>query len=233
MDTREQSDYCFALSDLYQILGCFVVQPTFDLAKALYSGALTEDLKNILLELGYAEDDAASMLEPLESPRSEATSEENLFHAVRRDYTHLFSNPTFSAMSLYESRMFGPDKDARGNQIFFGRTVPSARSIYRRAGFESSITPKLREDHVAVEFEFMQILRQNQGMALREGDAEAFDEISRSIDVFASNHIGRWAVSFFEEVEKNAHEGVYRMIGRVGARCMCDEGKVRQERAIA
>ena len=229
----ERSGWYFASSDLYQVLGCFVTQTSPDLARAVYSGALAEDVGSIVRELGYSEAVAASLLEALEDARRGAASEDDLFHAIRRDYTRLFSNPTFSAMTLFESRMSGPDKDARGNRIFFGRTVPSARALYRRAGFESSITPKLREDHAAVEFEFMQVLRQNQGVALRDGDLGSFDQISRSVDDFASSHIGRWAVPFFEDMERHASEGVYRAIGRIGAQFMRDDLGPQRARAIA
>lgn len=232
MDARNYERF-FALSDMYKLLGCFVVQPTLELARALHSGALGEDIRSILTDLQYAEDAVAIMTEPLEDARREFACEDDLFHAVRRDYTHLFSNPTFSAMTLFESRMSGPDKDARGNQIFFGRTVPSARSLYSRAGFESAIMPRLREDHVAVELEFMQLLRQNQGVTLRDGNAQAFGEISRTVDEFASKHIGRWSALFFEDVQTHAHEGVYRTIGRVGARFMGDEFASERTRAIA
>lgn len=232
MDARKYERF-FALSDMYQLLGCFVVQPTLELARALHAGALGEDIRSILAELEYAEDVVAVMTEPLEDARREFAREDDLFHAVRKDYTHLFSNPTFSVMTLFESRMAGPDKDARGNQIFFGRTLPSVRSLYGRAGFESGIAPKLREDHAAVEFEFMQLLRQNQGAALRDGNAQAFDAISRTADEFASKHIGRWSASFFEDMQNHAHEGVYRTISRVGARFMGDEFASERARAIA
>lgn len=223
MEVFKQSEWYFASSDLYQMLGLFMTQTSPSLAQALYSGALSQDVECILHELGYAKDEIDHMASGFEEARSKAASETELFHAVRKDYTHLFSNPTFSAMTPFESRMSGPDKEARGNQVFFGRTIPSARSIYRRVGFESSITPRLREDHAAVELEFMQMLRRNQGIALREGHDDAFKEITQTVDDFTTKHIGRWAVSFFMDVEQNAQEDAYRAIGRIGMRFVRDD----------
>ncbi|BAK43796.1 uncharacterized component of anaerobic dehydrogenase [Eggerthella sp. YY7918] len=217
MGSHKQPEWYFASSDMYQILGYFVTQTSRDLAQALFSGALLEDIKSIGKELGIAQERIGTSLEALEKVPHEFESEEDLFHAVRKDYTHLFSNPTFSAMTLYESRMSGPDKDARGNQIFFGRTIPSIRELYKRIGFTSSIEPQLREDHAAVEFEAMQVLRRNQGITLHAGNIEAFEEISSSVNEFATHHVGTWAVSFFKDVEKHANEDVYRAMGRIGA----------------
>ncbi|MEG2261752.1 MAG: molecular chaperone TorD family protein [Raoultibacter sp.] len=223
MDAQKQSEWFFASSDMYQVLGYFMGQTTPELAKAIYEGTLSCDVKSILEELSFTEEEADKLLTGFEKARKNTTSATELFHSVRRDYTHLFSNPTFSALTLFESRMSGPDKEAKGNQVYFGRTIPSARAIYERVGFESSIRPKLREDHAAVEFELMQTLRKNQGIALREGDAAAFEDISQSIADFARNHLQRWTVDFFNDVEKNAHEEIYSAVGLIGAKFMQKE----------
>lgn len=218
MDTCMRPEQCFASSDMYQVLGCFVQQTTPDLAKALFSGVLSSDVKAILCEMGFAQGQADSLLGKLdEAIIRTAPDEDGLFHALRKDYTHLFSNPTFSAMTLFVGRMDGTDKNAKGNQIFFGRTIPGLKAFYERVGFESSIRPALREDHVAVVFELMQILRKNQGIALREGDAAAFDEITSSLESFVSNHMRSWAEGFFLDMGKHANEGVYAAMGSIGA----------------
>lgn len=220
MKACTQPSRYFASSDLYQLLGFFVRQTTPELAHALYVGSLMHDAHCIMHELGWSDEEAALLLEGFEHARCSAQSEEELFHAVRKDYTHLFSNPTFSVMTLFESRMSGPDKDARGNRIFFGQTLPSLKAFYERVGFETALKPRPREDHVSVELELMQALRRNQGNSLREGDEVAFAEVSRSCEEFLSGHVGRWAGSFFQGVESNANEEVYRAIGQLGTRFM-------------
>lgn len=223
MKTCLQASRHFASSDMYQALGCFARQTTPDLAHALFTGALAEDLAAIMRELGWSDADASGPLDVLERARLEAASEEELFHSVRKDYTHLFSNPTFSAMTLFESRMAGPDKDVHGSQIYFGKTLPSLRELYERVGFETALKPRPREDHVAVELELMQMLRRNQGISLRDGDEALYAEITSSADEFLSRHVGRWAVSFFQDVSAQANEDVYRAIGLAGTLFMQGE----------
>ncbi|MDP2846134.1 MAG: molecular chaperone TorD family protein [Candidatus Methanoperedens sp.] len=81
-----------------------------------------------------------------------------------------------------------------------GETTVTVRSIYRKYGFETDEMP----DHIAVELEFLDYLKQ----------AGQSEEIADSDFVFLLTHLKSWAPAFFERVEKNDKNGFYRAVAQ-------------------
>ncbi len=239
MSTQRTTEYYFASSDMYQVLGSFLVRPTRELAHALYTGMLASDIRSILQELCFSERRIDNLLADLEVPVFEDVCEEDFFHAIRKDYTHLFSNPTFSVLTLYEARFLGSEQYLSGKDIALNNVVLKARRAYKDASFTSSIIPALREDHMAVQFEFMQLLRQNQGLTQKSDHTAQCREISQSSQSFFDEHVKNWGVDFYEKVFSLAEETVYRVVGRLGVAFLesesgssCERGSSQHRESI-
>ncbi|MEB1814904.1 molecular chaperone TorD family protein [Adlercreutzia mucosicola] len=217
----ESQERCFALADMCQVLGCFVVTPTMSVTDALYSGNLVDDIACILEELDVP--DAPSIVSELKLHMAETVVSEDadtFFHRVRKDYTHLYTNPQFSASTLFQSRFLGYEEGARGLQIALADTVQNLKAFYLKRGFTSTFVPALRVDHMAVELSFLQALHTNEGVALRDGDQAVAQEIAATIEEFMSEYLGKWGVPFFEEMAREAEEEIYRLVGRLGVSFM-------------
>lgn len=213
MNTDKTADALFASSDMYQALGAFLSRTTPELAGALCDGRYASDISEILGELGFSDAERAELTAGFSEFLTESEEErDQLFHAIRRDYTHLFSNPKFSVMTPYESRFLGEEAVERGSVLIRGIRA-DVNNLYARVGFESAITPKEYADHLRVELEFMQVLRKNQGICLREGDEGSFQEIESTVQVFLEKHLKVWSLAFFEDVISKAEENAYRVVG--------------------
>ena len=213
---RQKAERLFASADMYQVLGYFAVTPTMAVTDGLYGGDLTRDIEMIADELEL--DGARQSIEEFKNRMEGVVAEEDadgFFHRVRKDYTHLYTNPQFSVSTLFQSRFVGNEKDAKGLQIILADTIRELKALYAAKGFEPSFTPALRADHMAVQLAFMQALRTNEAIALRDGDGAA-SEIGETAQGFLQNHLGLWAVDFFQEMAKEAEEDVYRFIGELG-----------------
>jgi TorA maturation chaperone TorD len=220
---------------MYQALGEFLHRTTPELAAALCDGRFADDIASILHELGFA-DTEVSLLTGGFSELLTSSDEERdkLFHAVRRDYTHLFSNPQFSVMTLYESRFLGGEERDPAVQAHSG-TVHEIGSLYKRAGFESAIQPSEYADHMRVEFEFMQVLRKNQGISAESGDADSYQKIEDTVQIFFNRHLKKWAVPFFEEVILKSKEDVYKTVARIAIAFFekeFDEGALSEQEQV-
>ena len=76
--------------------------------------------------------DAPSIVSELKLHMAETVVSEDadtFFHRVRKDYTHLYTNPQFSASTLFQSRFIGYEECARGLQISHADTVPNLKSF--------------------------------------------------------------------------------------------------------
>lgn len=222
--TIDQAGRLFASADMYQVLGYFVITPTAAVTDGLYGGELLGDIEAIVDELDLPAAQAPlkgfrAWLEEL-APTEDADA---YFHRVRKDYTHLYTNPQFSASTLFESRFLGNEEGAKGLEIALAQTVQDLKELYARMGFMPDFKPVLRPDHMAMQLAFMQVLRTNQGIALRDGNDEAAAEIAATSAAFLAEHLGAWAIAFFEEMEREAEEDTYRFIGQLGAAFMAQE----------
>jgi len=208
----KSAEALFASSDMYQALSNFLCRTEPEVAQALCDGSFADDIREILDELGFSEQETARLTEGFAGfLTTSAEEQDELFHKVRRDYTHLFTNPKFSVMTPYEARFLG-EEDFSKEGIPVSQIRMDVKDLYKRAGFESAITPKEFEDHVRVEFEFMQILRKNQGICVRDGNESTYLEIELTVQEFFDKHLKVWTLPFFKEVAEKSLEDTYKVI---------------------
>ncbi|MDR2715895.1 MAG: molecular chaperone TorD family protein, partial [Coriobacteriaceae bacterium] len=206
----------YAASDMYQALSHFMFRTSPELAQALHRGDYHRDMCDIMAELGFGADEAGELTRSLAADAFSPTSADDLFHALRKDYTHLFSNPKISVMTPYESRFLGHEEGKSGQAVPLGTVVVEVARAYEEAGFTVEGTPPERGDHMGVELSFMQVLRKNLGCMIDEGDDERGREVEGAIQGFLDRHLGGWGVAFFNAIAEKAEGDVYRAIGAIG-----------------
>ena len=215
MKTGKTAEVLFASSDMYQALGYFLCRTEPELVRALCDGSYVSDIRGILGELGFPDSEIAELTEGFSEFLTDSDERQDaLFHLIRRDYTNLFTNPKISVMTPYESRFLGEETIVEGAAPIRGIRT-DVKNFYARVGFESSFKPKEYEDHMRVEFEFMQVLRKNQGISVRNDDESSYQQIESTIQMFFERHFKVWSLAFFEDVVSKSLENAYKVMGRV------------------
>ena len=91
-------------------------------------------------------------------------------------------------------------------------TIGSLNEFYKSFGLEPSDQIKDASDHIGVEFAFMKLLFERELAATHSGDGAEADRIRLVRESFQSQHLGRWAHAYAEEMAQAAQTGLYRGI---------------------
>lgn len=213
---HNESISLFAASDMYEILGIFCVRTEPIITEALKNGSITQDISIVLKEVGLDAAHVDKLVAPI-APDRLMDNPDAFFHCVRREYTRLFSSPKFSVTTLLEGQFMGLEKREKTDTTYeLNSAAADAKRFYRAIGFESAITPRLREDHLAVELELMQTLCRNQALADERGDEEPRNALEENSRRFFETHLATWAFSLFDLVSESASEPVYKQFGLIG-----------------
>lgn len=185
----------YAASDLYQLLSLFMFRTERTTSNAIRSGTIAADTMNILEELGYTPESIAHLVEGLQPLIAcGARDEETYFHALRKDFTHLFSNPSFSVVRIHESEYLNAIEDRSARNLNINDIARDALTRYERVGMQSLAQASDQPDHMGLELRYMQTLRNAQAFSLESGNAETTETIGREAADFLEQHIAPWAL---------------------------------------
>lgn len=213
---RDGAGALYAASDMYQLLSIFMFRTERDLARALLDGGIEADARGILAELGVEDPKADSLVTGFRPEACEDVGEDEIFHLVRKDFTHLFSNPSFSVVRIHESEFLGEAEGKNARNMSVNSTARDAKSRYAKLDASLMGDAKDQPDHMGLELRFMQILRTAQAAAVEAGDAESASTIEAEAKSFMADHLANWASAFFESVEAEAQTAAYRSVGMLG-----------------
>ena len=88
-------------------------------------------------------------------------------------------------------------------------------ACYRAAGLEKDEHWREPEDHISLEFEYMQALASRSAEALKAGDRQLAQSLLRDQSYFLQDHLNQWAARFCGDVERYATTDFYRGFARV------------------
>jgi len=141
---------------------------------------------------------------------------------LRSDYARLFLGPPQALAKPYGS--FWLSGESALVQDSTGRVL----QLYHQAGFEIDDEFVEVPDHVAVELEFLYLLRFRQNEASRAGLADVFSLWDHLENVFLAEHLGKWIGPFAAAVATSARTDFYRELADLTGRFV---GSRKQARA--
>lgn len=128
------------------------------------------------------------------------------------EYTRLFIGPDHLPAPPWESVY------VTGKPQLFQETTLSVRTAYRAAGYLPKCFPRVADDHIALELNFMAAMAAQAleaGLACQE--ASAIDALARQRR-FLDEHMLRWIPSFAETLcEQGFGESLYALLARFAA----------------
>jgi putative dimethyl sulfoxide reductase chaperone len=120
------------------------------------------------------------------------------------DYTRLFLGPNETFALPYGSVWLTGEKSLMQDSTL------AVRALYEQAGFEVEDGFRELPDHVAVELEFLYLLKFREAEALhRQDDAALADNAAQRRD-FLATHLGRWIGPFTAAMREHAQTSFYR-----------------------
>lgn len=206
----------YAASDMYQLLSKFMFRTELELASALCEGTVWEDARSIFLELGVEEARANAFAAGLSPDAGCLKAVEEAFHALRKDFTHLFSNPSFCAIRIHESEFLGEAEGKNARNMSLNAIARDAKERYAKMGGDLMGAMSDQPDHMGLELRYMQVLRCAQASAIEGGDLESALVIAVEANDFFDTHVCSWAPAFFSSIEGEAQTDAYRSIGAMG-----------------
>ena len=136
------------------------------------------------------------------------------FEALLEDYTRLFIGPEKVLAPPWESVF------VQEGRLVFTEATLNVRRWYRRFGFEIENVHKEPDDHIGLELVFVTNLASK---ALKASEAGQPDELQRLMQAqkdFYQAHLGKWAVTYFDQLYDYARTDFYRGLARLGRSAM-------------
>lgn len=172
----------FARAALYRLLGEGLAYPTADGVDLLRGPYLTAAVR----ATGQVDAETAAAMRQLCSARDELDLER-----AEADHIALFGHARSSRVVPYE----GPYLTT--NLFQESDALADVAGFYRAFGVTPAARQAERQDHVAMQLEFLYLLAYKEGHALRHDGAERAELCRDAQRAFLRAHLGRWAEPFF------------------------------------
>ncbi|MDR1713142.1 MAG: molecular chaperone TorD family protein [Coriobacteriales bacterium] len=123
---------------------------------------------------------------------------------LRDGYTRMFIGPGKVEAPIWESVYRGND-----NALFQPITL-EVRQQYATAGFLPAAYPRIADDHLALELDFLRALAEQAGAAAYAGDQQLYAvSLTASLE-FEQEHLAVWSADFALNVRAAKHGSFYR-----------------------
>ncbi len=206
-----------AVSDMFQLLSMLLYIPTSEIVSGLNNGSLSEDVLDILYELGFSTEIVEEFKKDFLQIQNNKQTEEKLLTEMRREYTRLFSHPQNPEIYIYET-MFRYDAKTGEDQpsLYISPAALDAERCYKKAGLLISKEMNEPSDHMAIEMEFMTYLYTQKAIALKNNFEEEIARRDAEIMEFKEAHLKKWALAFFDKLASINNSNYYRIFGEIG-----------------
>ena len=144
------------------------------------------------------------------SVENPVTEDTGWFENLLADYTRLFIGPDKVLAPPWESVF------VQEGRLVFTETTLNVRYWYRRFGFELENLHTEPDDHIGLELIFMSNLASLALQAVEIGQPEEYQRYLQAQANFYKAHLGRWAVTFFDQLYEYAHTDFFRGLARLG-----------------
>jgi len=189
------------------------------LARQLYCAPVAADLEKLIAQRELLLEEPFSTLNPQASQTlfdvlAKAASAQGeaaeLLVALQRDFTFLFKMVGVSLTSPYESFYRTDDRTV------FGPTTLEVRAAYAAIGLELAEQGREPEDHIGLEFLFLEQLFAQLAAHFESDDVQAAAQTTNTIAAFLKDHLLVFAGEFFKNVQTQASSDYFKAIACLG-----------------
>lgn len=233
-----------ARADAYALIATFLALPNKEVAEGVGAGALFEDARALSRACGFSDEHAAGVRTACEEGEramgparaaggasSPTADGECVLSALRRDYTHLFTNPEQACVPVYEACFKGTNDFDTSQLAFISPTALDAERAYKAWGLAASGGRNESPDHMGMEAEFMGFLYAACARAKGAQEEARVVKAREALADFADKHFLKWGEPFFERVAACAQTTTYRCVGELGVALACSEREALAELA--
>ncbi len=181
--------------------------------------AYTEERKRMYLRLAsaftYPEREIVEELlnEDMLFSNSDQGSADNVLESMQIEYTRLFIN------TAYESLLAPPYESYYRHEqalLMHPSIVMDLKRLFQQAGLDFVEESYLAPDHIAVEFEFMSYLIEEEQECRKSNDEMKLAAILNMQKNFIDSHLNLWTAQFFERISLYTDHVFYKKLSQIG-----------------
>lgn len=195
-------DVALDRSFMYQLLEEVVQCPTLELSKVLLNGTLYTNVNQAVHWVNKSSGIFNRQLKQLEELSQREVSTNEFFFELEEQYKKFFLSKEESTISPFE-RTYLEDEQAELTDIYMRET-------------EFVLNDSFVPDHLINELHFLAFLCKKEGEAWQEGKMPKAKQWRRKERDFMVNHLGKWGLKFFSDLEKAADLTPYSALASLG-----------------
>lgn len=207
-------------ADAYELLSCLFAYPDERVANGLVDGAIAEDMRTCLVDVGVQVDDTQVVADALgQWHGAEAT---DLLSSMRVSYSQMYLAPGgHTPVQPYESAFLHVERGLPGAPSLFRTPVTmDVERCMREAGVVAKNARKEPCDSMFEEFEFLSYLYAKYADALARGCDEDASAWNKNICAFEDEHALAWLPSFLQRTEDACAQSPYAAFAAFGMAVM-------------
>lgn len=177
---------------------------------AAYMALFDNDaIAQALALLSTSEDDALAKAAAFLTGQREKNADPDYLPQLRNEYMRLFVGPQKLVAPPWESVY-------RSHQgLLFQESTLTIREIYRRQGFEAEGYPRVPDDSLSLELDFMGRISERALGAIKEDNADALREALSVCESFLRVHLLYWVPMMMERMQSSAFRLFYPQMVKI------------------
>lgn len=147
-------------------------------------------------------------------------SANEILQSMQIEYTRLFIN------TAYESLLAPPYESYYRHEqslLMHPSTIMDLKCLFQQAGLDIAEEIDLAPDHIAVEFEFMSYLVEEEHEYRKNNDEAKLAMVLNMQKKFIEMHLNVWIAQFFEKISRHSDHYFYKEMSQIGKRFLQKE----------
>ncbi|HIW75870.1 MULTISPECIES: TorD/DmsD family molecular chaperone [Gordonibacter] len=196
-------------------------EPSAELFEAIEVTVAQEAFALVFGEGSAALQQSETMIHHIQTARDSVAS-------WRSEYRRLFEGPAELPAPPWES-VYTSNK-----RLLMQPTTLDVRNAYRAHGFIPECYPRVPDDHIALELDFLATLAARAQEAYDQGDKEYCQKLLESSHTFIADHVGIWVNDFAQDVATKGHSDYYEGVTHTLAAFIAADAKaLERARSLA
>jgi TorA maturation chaperone TorD len=139
---------------------------------------------------------------------------------LKIEYTRLLIGPGKLPAPPWESVY------TTGERVIFQRSTLEIRNFYRSQGLLPELYPKVADDHIALELDFLRLLAERALTAFQTNEQESYQEALTASSDFLNEHLLTWVGKFASDLVESEKGTFYPLAAQALARFIDEDAAV-------